>query len=290
MLITIENDALTACIESRGAELVSLVYNPSGREIVWQPESGQWPGRSPILFPIVGAQKNGYYIFDGDRYEMPRHGFAMNREFICESKSSSNVVFALKDDPNSRSQYPFSFCLKVRFFLDQTTLNVLYRVENHSDYKMPYCIGGHTAYLVPFMPGTRYDDYYIEFEKQEIAYRYPLVDGMLNGREPLLVSSNTLPLSFPLFSQGAVVFKDLVSRAAILKGKNSAMSVQVSFPDFDYLALWNLPEQEFLCIEPWQGCTSSHDDSQELHKKDGICFLDPNEYRDHQHSITIRCE
>jgi galactose mutarotase-like enzyme len=137
--IIIENETLRACIESKGAELVSLIHRPSGCEIIWQPESGQWQRRSPILFPIVGGQKNGYYTYDGRRYEMERHGFAMDREFCCETRGPFSAVFSMKDDFDTRVRYPFSFCLIVSYVLDQNTLQVVYSVENRSDCRMPYC-------------------------------------------------------------------------------------------------------------------------------------------------------
>lgn len=288
MRIIIENETLRASIESKGAELVSLIHRPSGCEIIWQPESGQWQGRSPILFPIVGGQKNGYYTYDGRRYEMVRHGFAMEREFCCDSRGTFYTVFSTEDDSDTRERYPFSFCLKVRFVLDQNTLQVVYSVENHCERRMPYCIGGHTAYRVPLVQGTQYDDYRIEWEKRETAPRYPLIDGVLDGQEQLLKNSDALPLSFAQFNRGALVFKDLASRSATIKGKGCVLSIQVAFPDFSYLALWNLPGQEFICIEPWQGCTSSKNDSQAIQDKDGIRFLDPNERADYRHSILVQ--
>ncbi|NJN35002.1 MAG: hypothetical protein HC817_12845, partial [Saprospiraceae bacterium] len=32
--------------------------------------------KSPVLFPIVGGLKDNTYYFKGEKYTLPRHGFA----------------------------------------------------------------------------------------------------------------------------------------------------------------------------------------------------------------------
>ena len=73
-LITIKSDALTVVISSRGAELQSI-RDSQGFERMWQGDPAYWTGRAPILFPVAGGLRDDCYTMDGERYEMPKHGF-----------------------------------------------------------------------------------------------------------------------------------------------------------------------------------------------------------------------
>ena len=50
MTVTLKNGALTARIESKGAELLSLVKNET--EYMWQKDPAFWGKTSPVLFPM----------------------------------------------------------------------------------------------------------------------------------------------------------------------------------------------------------------------------------------------
>ena len=64
--------------KSLGAELTSLKYK--GIEYLHDGLSF-WDQHSPILFPIVGKLRYNETIINGETYEIPKHGFAMNSEF-----------------------------------------------------------------------------------------------------------------------------------------------------------------------------------------------------------------
>ena len=51
MTVTLKNGALTARIESKGAELLSLVKNET--EYMWQKDPAFWGKTSPVLFPML---------------------------------------------------------------------------------------------------------------------------------------------------------------------------------------------------------------------------------------------
>ena len=80
MEITLQRNGLTAVVDTKGAELKSL-KDAEGTEYIWQGDSKYWPGRNPVLFPIVGNLKDGK-VRCGDRdYGMNRHGFGRDLEF-----------------------------------------------------------------------------------------------------------------------------------------------------------------------------------------------------------------
>ena len=79
-LVTISNGALTARISPLGAELWSLT-NAQGREYMTDADPAFWTGHAPLLFPIVGALRNGSYRLDGRAYTLPKHGFTRTSMF-----------------------------------------------------------------------------------------------------------------------------------------------------------------------------------------------------------------
>jgi galactose mutarotase-like enzyme len=290
MIAVLENKYLQLKVDSFGAELCSLVTLRDGAEWIWQPKTGAWQGRSPVLFPIIGGQKNGFYLYEGKRYPIDKHGFAMRSNFTLVQKNSGSLCMVLIDSAKTREMYPFAFQLEVCFKLYGNSVVVVYSLVNRWEKAIPYCIGGHTGYQIPF--GIRGDDetYCIEFEKTETVSRHLLQNGLLQGTQPLLEKERVLPITDSLFQQGAIVLKDHKSRAVTLRPQNAGPSVRVEFPDFEYLGLWKEPGERFICIEPWIGCTSSFDDSQEILQKDGLKLLPGRHSVSHQHRITIRTE
>lgn len=62
---TIENEFLTVTVETKGAELVSVVDKATGAEMMWDGQKDVWPRRAPILFPYCGKLNGGHYTLDG---------------------------------------------------------------------------------------------------------------------------------------------------------------------------------------------------------------------------------
>src|SRR5690348_17278598 len=79
-LVTITNGAFTARINPLGAELWSLT-DAQGREYMTDADPAFWTGHAPLLFPIVGALRDGTYRLDGREYALPKHGFARTSRF-----------------------------------------------------------------------------------------------------------------------------------------------------------------------------------------------------------------
>lgn len=80
MDITLQRNGLTAIVDTKGAELKSL-KDAEGTEYIWHGDSAYWPGRNPVLFPIVGNLKDGKVRCGDKEYEMNRHGFGRDLEF-----------------------------------------------------------------------------------------------------------------------------------------------------------------------------------------------------------------
>ena len=146
MEITIQNQAIKAVIKTKGAELSSL--KKGGKNYIWEINSEFWNKTSPILFPIVGALKNGEYFHEGKVYKLSRHGFARDFEFDVIENSGNAVVFSLKSNEETLKVYPFHFELQLSYILEGNKLVVKYEIINRSSEKMYYSIGAHPAFNI----------------------------------------------------------------------------------------------------------------------------------------------
>ena len=98
MRYLLENEILRAEADSLGAELKSVKRKSDGREFLWQADPKYWGRTSPVLFPFVGACRDGQYRYEGKTYPMGQHGFARDMEFTLERQSPDEIWFVLESD------------------------------------------------------------------------------------------------------------------------------------------------------------------------------------------------
>jgi galactose mutarotase-like enzyme len=275
----LENDVLLVEFDKRGAELQRIFRKDLDQEYLWNGDPAYWAKRSPILFPIVGTLKGDTYFYEGKSYRLGRHGFARDMDFEPSHPSSLQIDFMLKSSATSLQHYPFAFELTVSYALEGNALRVSYRVKNPSTRPMYFSVGGHPAFRLPLAANTRYDDYYLDFNEDEVKPRWPITkEGLVEKKsEPLLQSSHILPLSKEMFFRDALVLKYLTSSLLSLKSDLTDRGLDVNFGAFPFLGLWAAKNADFLCIEPWAGIADSVDSNQELVEKEGIQVLDGQE-------------
>ncbi len=270
-MVCLENETLKIWIKPKGAELKSLVNNV---EHIWEANPTQWGKSSPVLFPIVGGLKSNTYKFQGNTYELPRHGFARDRLFAVESKSAGKATFLLTSDTETREVYPFDFEFRISYSLEKNKVNVSYEIRNTSTETMWFSVGGHPAFAVPF-DGESYDLYFLEFENDESLNIWPLSSEGLILENPAIMSLNNrkLRLTKKLFHQDALVLKDFKSTFIDLKSEVSGSFLRFSFPGFPFFGIWAAKDANFVCLEPWCGVADSVNHNQELTQKEGIHSL-----------------
>ena len=171
---TIENDILKVEINATGAELSSLINKTNGLEYMWSGDAKFWGKKSPILFPIVGTLKGNAYFYNGQRYELSRHGFAREMDFAVKEETADSITFEIYNNEHTFELFPFHFSFSIKYLLRQDTLFVTYSVENTGSDRMYFSVGGHPAFKVPLNESLQYDDYYLLFNKAENAGRWPI--------------------------------------------------------------------------------------------------------------------
>lgn len=275
----LENDLLRISIDAKGAELKSVYSKTSNFDYIWGADPAYWAKTSPVLFPIVGAVKENTYYYEGQPYHLPRHGFARDKVFKLTEQRADFLTFSIDSDPDTLKVYPFAFSFSIIYTLTSDGLAVGYRVRNKGTGTMFFSVGGHPAFKLPLVEGTRYEDYQLLFEKVETAGRWPISkDGLIEKEpQPLLQQTRQLPLTKELFSKDAVVLKHLQSQWVQLVSDKTPHGLRFLFPHFPFLGLWAAPGADFLCIEPWCGIADSVDSDQQLPNKEGIVSLAPND-------------
>lgn len=264
-------------IDSKGAELKTVFHLHHRIEYLWQADSAFWAKTSPVLFPVVGALKENTFRHKGKTYSLPRHGFARDMPFEVADQQDNTITFVLKSNAETEKVYPFQFSFFIIYSVIEDALSVTYRIVNRGEEEMFFSVGGHPAFKVPLVDETSYEDYGLLFAKNETADRWPIAGGGLidTTPQPLLVQTNSLPLSKELFQKDAIVLKQLQSEEIELVSDATPHGLRFSFDGFPYLGLWAAPGANFLCIEPWCGIADSVGTSGELKEKEGINHLAP---------------
>ena len=281
MEITIQNQAIKAVIKTKGAELSSL--QKEDKNYIWEINSEFWNKTSPILFPIVGALKNGEYFYEGNAYKLSRHGFARDFEFEVIENSENTVVFSLKSNEETLKVYPFHFELQLSYILEGNKLVVKYEIINRSSEKMYYSIGAHPAFNID----GNFEDFSLIFDDEKDLETYKLEKDLFSGKTEILkLNGNVLPLQYELFEEDALVFKNFATKSLTL-AKNNESVMKVSFPDFPYLGIWTKKDAPFICIEPWLGIADNANASGKIEEKEGIQILENNSKKQIAWSVEL---
>lgn len=290
-IYTLKNDVIEIKVKKTGAELCGIKLVKTGQEFMWGADPKVWGGTSPILFPIVGILKDHTYLVDGQKYFMKGHGFFKSNPNVELSASSKNsLTFRLIYNDETLKQYPFKFEYLVTFKLEKNKLIINNEVKNLDNKDMYFSMGAHPAFKCPLEEGEKYSDYYLEFNKKETAYTYPILQpsGLLGEKTDLMMdNSQILNLNYHLFDKDALVFKNLKSNSVSLCSKISGKRVQVDFDGFPYIGFWAKPNADYVCIEPWYGVNDSVNADQNFKTKEGILKLDANKSFNAVYTISI---
>lgn len=292
MIITLYNTKYTAVIDSLGAQLISF-KDQAKTEYIWQRDPAHWTNCSPLLFPIVGNCRNDRTIIEGTWYELPKHGFCRTTDFQVDKQSDTCAVFTIHDTEETRRMYPYAFCLSLTYNLRDDGLHMCYQVENKDTRPIHYQIGAHPGFRCPLFQDESFEDYVLEFEKEEtastIAYDLENLQFNISDRKLHLNHNHTLPLTYDMFSGNAVFFDTIASRSVALKNPVTGKGVSVAFPDFETVAFWtSMPSKgPFLCIEPWNGSAIRSDEDDDFLNRHFLQSVLPGAEKQYHMQITI---
>ena len=287
---TIKNKKFQVSVKETGAELCSFQSLKTNIEYIWKADPDVWSGHAPNLFPIVGALKEGSFLYQGKEYALPQHGFVrFSKNINLIDNTENSLTFGLKYSKETLAIYPFKFEFQIKFTLEENKLIVAHKIINHGDDVMLFSLGGHPGFTCPVHDGEKYTDYYLEFEKPETAQTWQVIENGLIGEQtfPVFDEPTKINLHPQIFDKDALVFKNLNSSKVCLKSKRSGQVLSLEFNDFSYLGIWAKPDAPYVCIEPWLGIADSFDSDRNLKNKEGILSLDPKKDFIATYSIEI---
>lgn len=233
MKYELKNEQLTVGFETKGAEMISLRGNKSGKEYLWNADAKFWGRHSPVLFPIVGRVRDNTYRYDGQEYHLFQHGFARDMEFECISQEPEEIWFRLKATPDTKRNYPFEFQLEIGYRLENDTVRVMWKVTNlEKEKEMHFSIGAHPAFMCPLNEGEKQSDYGIVMdEEEEVMYSFiGAEDGlMFNHKNGLKLEHGYHKFEEGFFDESAYIIEKYQVRKVSLVDPQKKPYITVSF-------------------------------------------------------------
>lgn len=273
-MILLENEHILVNLSAQGAELRSIKNKSTQIDYLWKGDPQYWGKFSPVLFPIIGALKDNSYFVENQKYQLPRHGFARDHQFEVQQLSDREVLFTLSSTAETLKVYPFEFNLGLRYQLSGHTISCTYEVHNPGQKELLFSVGGHPAFAVPQTPDTVYEDYYLDFNRDEKVTYFKIEDNLISDQTELLqLDAGKLKLAHALFYNDALVVKELKSDVITLRNTKNAHGLNFQFKGFPYFGIWSAKDADFICLEPWCGIADSIQANQQFSDKEGMVTL-----------------
>lgn len=289
MKTILENDLCKAEINHHGAELSSFVLKENNLEYIWQGDPEYWGRHAPVLFPFVGRLKNDTYNYQGQSFKMGQHGFARDMIFEEETSDKTSATFLLKSTEETLKNYPFHFELRLSYQLIGQELTVGYEVSTTSD-EMYFSIGGHPAFNIPLVEGSKFGDYYLHFAPSKSRFLLPLDGPYVDIKEKTLAQTNTsIQLHREFFENDAFILETMGENAFSILSDKTEHGVTLSYHDLPYVGIWTTYPKEapFVCIEPWAGIADTLEATGNIEDKLGINKITPEETFKKSYAIKI---
>ena len=277
---TIENDYLKVTVTTWGAQVKSVIRKCDGVEHIWQADKAVWGFHAPILFPHAGRVVNGKIEAKGGVFDSPAHGFArvLEHDFVDQTKDT--IVLELCAGEETRASFPFEFRLVSTFTLENDTLHHTLTVENLDEEKLPFGIGYHPAFTVPFDDKHVATDYELRFSEMESPICLNCLPTGLVQKDHYYLGSNitSIPVDENLFAADSHCMTNLKSAALGLYEKGTGRGVVCNIAEFPYTLIWSKPGMpKFICIEPCQSLPSPEGGSINWEEKAAAAILAPGE-------------
>ena len=280
MEYTIENEYLKVTVTTWGAQVKSVLRKCDGVEHIWQADKSVWGYHAPILFPHTGKVVDGIIEAKGGRYESEQHGFARLMEHQLVAITEDSIVMELRASEETLAKFPYEFALISTITLENDTVHHSLTVENWDEEELPFGIGYHPAFTVPFDDTHEATDYELRFNETESPQCIGcLPKGLVHGNCYYLGSNiKSIPVDEHLFDNDSHCMVNLKSTKLGLYEKGTGRGVVCDIENFPYTLIWSKPGvPKFICIEPWQSLPSPENGSSDWNEKPAAAILAPGE-------------
>ncbi len=198
-------------------------------------------GGIPILFPICAGLADGFATVNGQRLEVPRHGFARILPWKITDKAEGqkgSITISLQSDDYTKSVYPYEFNLVYKYALRDNELQIIHSIVNTGNTDMPVHAGFH-----PFFNVGKKDMLKFNIDADTYDDNVAGAEKSFNGN----VDFNQ-PIDF-VFN-----LKDKKGHSYEMIDNDFKRKISISTSDvYKYMILWTVKEKNYVCVEPWMG-------------------------------------
>lgn len=289
MKLQISNDNIEVTIDTLGGEVTSIIKNKNQKEYLWQGASGYWPGRFPLLFPIVGHLQDGMIGIRGKKCEMSNHGFLQNIDMEVVKHTEKEVELSTLYNEETLSQYPFQFRFTVLYTIIEESLDIQYRIENLDTDTMVYNFGLHPGFNCNMNEGETIENYYLEFPEEKTLDTVLFNDDIrvdMNQKKRIVEESKYLYFTNEMFKR-TLIFNEIDFQEIWLCHREKGRFLKLSYEGFSTLALYRNVDAPFVCLEPWSGNSAIVQDFENLEENPTSQFLGSGECKEYCLRIEI---
>jgi len=269
MLFTIKNHLLECQISTYSAEIISVKRISDGKDYMWDGHDF-WQRHAPLLFPFCGYISQPYF-YRGKKYdESVKHGFLNKTEFCGTQITQSEVVFTVKDSPETLAMYPFSFEFTARYYLDGDTLCSEYKIKNCSDDVMLYMFGLHPGFNL--LGNEPKEKFYVDIGKEMTLKQHPLIPPCVSSETyDRFVEGGKIFITNEIYEHGTIVLDGTPTSADLVGPDGRIVSMSWS-ENFAHLCIWKAFDDaaRYVCIEPWSNLPSDGSKPDDLDEKDMV--------------------
>lgn len=158
--ICLHNGAASAVIDPVGAQCLQFSHIASGISVLHTDDDKILSG-IPILFP-VNRIDGGRFVCEGVEYRLPLnepgnncalHGTLYQEVFAVTAQTDQSVTLRYKSGGRYPG-FPQDFSVDITYALEECSLLQTVTVSNHAGPPLPLLLGFHTAFAIPFCPGS----------------------------------------------------------------------------------------------------------------------------------------
>ncbi len=291
-------------LPSRGANLISLTRPEYELRSVRTPHSLEDFSSNPFLWgvPILlppNRISGAKFTFEGRDYHFPMnepelgnflHGELHKSVLRCIDRGKNYAVFLFRALPEAPyTTFPHAFTLLVAYSLEKDGMHQRISITNDSEQNMPFALGCHTTFALPFKEGGKAEDVRLflgvsdEIERDMDTY---LPTGRVVTDSPMrqeMLCGTFYPCKHTL-SRHFVMDKSQEMR--LMDPINGVQLVYRALPPYAYWMVYNGGSRDFLCVEP-QTWMNNCPNAPFEREKTGFSWLAPGETRSCETIISL---
>lgn len=242
----------------------------------------------PWLFPFPNRIQGGRFEWQGQSYQLPAtdgrgnaiHGFVMDRPWRITTQSAQTVTaeFQLSvDAPGRIGLWPADFLIEVNYRLERDRLRAAIRIVNTDNKPLPWGLGTHPYFNVPFELNSTSPHCQIQVPAKEA---WELRDFIPTGRRILVESRNDLRQAINLNQN---TLDDVLTGLDVTNGctevciedpASGIRVIQAADAVFRECVVFTPPGRACVCLEPYT-CTTNAINLQQQGIDAGLRVLEP---------------